>query len=121
MAAQRDGSVGSGGARTGSGLTGARTGSARRDGYRLLALCAAVAFVLHTLALLWTWFSWRAMPGARGGWMVITDLPVSLLYGDSTDGRLLLWSLTLGGLQWAVTGAFVAWAAWRIAALRGRR
>jgi len=93
----------------------------RTSSRRVLLGCALVAFVLHSLALLWNWWVWSAEPGARGWWMVITDLPVSLLYLHHTDGRLFWWSLLLGGVQWAGTGALVAWAAWRIAGWRRRR
>jgi hypothetical protein len=93
----------------------------RASSRRVLLGCALVAFVLHSLALLWNWWVWSAEPGARGWWMVITDLPVSLLYLHHTDGRLFWWSFLLGGVQWAGTGALVAWAAWRIAGWRRRR
>jgi hypothetical protein len=89
-------------------------------GRRVLLGCALVALALHSLAVGWNWYAWRAEPGAHG-WMVITDFPVSLLYSHRTGSDLLAWSLLVGGLQWACTGALVAWAAWRIAGWRRRR
>ncbi len=83
--------------------------------------CALIALVLHTLAVLWTWFAWSGNPGSRGWWLVFTDLPVSLLYGHLTHSSLLVWSLLIGGLQWCLTGALVALAVWHFAAYRKRR
>lgn len=74
---------------------------------RILFACAAIAAALHTLAVLWTWLAW--MPGVRGTWLVWLDLPISLLYMHLVGGSLLARSLLLGGLQWAFTGALVAW------------
>jgi len=88
---------------------------------QVVTACALIALVLHTLAVLWTWFAWSGNPGTRGWWLVFTDLPVSFLYGHATHSSLLVWSLLLGGLQWAVTGALVALAVWHFAAFRKRR
>lgn len=80
-----------------------RIGTSRR----LLATCGAVAWVLHAAAVLWLWLRWGE--GLRGGALVWTDLPVSLLYLDRSGPPLLAWSLLLGGLWWALVGAFLAW------------
>lgn len=74
---------------------------------RIVLVCAVIAAALHTLAVLWTWIAW--VPGMRGTWLVWLDLPVSLLYMHLVGGSLLARSLLLGGLQWACTGALVAW------------
>lgn len=74
---------------------------------RILLVCAGIAAALHTLAVLWTWIAW--VPGMRSSWLVWLDLPASLLYGHLMGGSLLARSLLFGGLQWACTGALVAW------------
>ena len=88
---------------------------------QVVTACALIALVLHTLAVLWTWFAWSGNPGSRGWWLVFTDLPVSFFYGHLTHSSLLVWSLLLGGLQWCLTGALVALAVWHFAAFRKRR
>jgi len=85
---------------------------------RIVAACAVIAAALHTLAVLWTWWAWS--PGARGSWLVWLDLPVSLAYLDRVGSALLPWSLVAGGLQWAATGALLAWAVGRAAKRRRR-
>ncbi len=77
-----------------------------RRGRRAVRWTAAIAWVFHTLAVLWIWKSWGL--GLRGGWLVWMDLPVSLLYLGARDGWLLALSLALGGLQWAAVGALLS-------------
>ena len=85
---------------------------------RIVAACAVIAAGLHTLAVIWTWWAWS--PGARGSWLVWLDLPVSLVYLDRVGSAILPWSLVAGGLQWAATGALLAWAVGRAAKRRRR-
>lgn len=87
---------------------------------RLLVACAAVAALLHAAAVLWLWFSWRANPGWRSSVLIYLDLPVSLVYLHLRNELLLLWSLLLGGIQWAASGALVAWVVGWLT-VRGRR
>jgi hypothetical protein len=63
-------------------------------------------FLLHLLAVLWVW--WRGQPGLRSGALVWMDLPCSLAYLGSGEQQILLWSLLVGGLQWALAAALVA-------------
>jgi hypothetical protein len=85
----------------------ARALDRRQARRRVVLTCAALAALLHTLAVLWTWS--HHGPGVRGSWLVWLDLPVSLLYLHLVGKSLLPWSLLAGGLQWAGTGALVAW------------
>jgi hypothetical protein len=93
-----------------SGTTGAVAGPVRRlralSLRRVVAWSAGVAAALHSLAVLWTW--WSGPPGLRSGWLVWLDLPVSLAYLHVMGEGLLLWSFFAGGLQWAVTGGLLA-------------
>ncbi len=74
---------------------------------RVAAWCAAVAAALHSLAVGWLW--WSDAPGLRTTALVWLDLPSSLLYLHLVGRSILPWSLLLGGLQWATTGALLAW------------
>jgi hypothetical protein len=80
---------------------------------RIVFTCAALAALLHTCAVAWTWASYG--PGVRGSWLVWLDLPVSLLYLHLMGASLLPWSLLAGGLQWATTGGLLAWLVGRLA------
>jgi hypothetical protein len=73
-------------------------------------------FLLHVLAVLWVW--WRGQPGLRSGALVWMDLPCSLVYLGGGEQQVLLWSLLLGGLQWALAAALVALWMGRLAAPR---
>lgn len=66
-----------------------------------------LAFLLHTLAVLWVWVRWES--GVRGGWVVWMDLPVSLVFYQAQDSLFLLASLVLGGLWWAGLGGALSW------------
>ena len=73
---------------------------------RAIARAAAIGLVLHTLTVLWLWWRWDYF--GRGNAIALLDLPSSFAYMH-LDGRpLLTWSLTAGGLQWAVYGALLA-------------
>jgi hypothetical protein len=87
--------------------------SRRQARRRIVLTCAALAAMLHTFAVAWTWLSHG--PGVRGSWLVWLDLPTSLLYLHLVGTSLLPWSLLAGGLQWAATGALLAWLVGRLA------
>jgi hypothetical protein len=74
-------------------------------GRRAAAIAAVASFLLHGAALLWTWRS----VGFLGRRNVLTwvDFPVSLAYLERQPSELLLWSLLLGGLQWAAIGGLL--------------
>jgi hypothetical protein len=76
-----------------------------------------VAFLLHTVAVLWVWVTWES--GVRGGWLVWMDFPASLLFLDARGGGLLAASLGLGGLWWGVIGGVLSWVIGR--GVRGAR
>lgn len=82
----------------------------------MAAATAIGAVVLHTAAALSIWTSWG--PGARSGWLVWMDLPVSLLFAEARGGAVLAWSLVLGGLWWGVLGALLSAV---VGVLAGRR
>lgn len=63
-------------------------------------------FLLHLLAVVWVW--WRGQPGLRSGALVWMDFPCSLVYLAGGERQVLLSSLVLGGLQWALAAALVA-------------
>lgn len=77
-------------------------------GRRRRALWAAglAAAFFHTLAVAWIWNAWAL--AQRSLWLVWMDLPVSLLYGEARGGALLVASLLLGGLWWALAGALLS-------------
>ena len=78
---------------------------------------ALVALVLHTVTVLWCWRTW----GEFGRYLVLDwiDFPVALLYWHVSGGDFLATSLVLGGLQWALIGALLAFILGRT--LRRRR
>ncbi len=75
-----------------------------------------LAFLLHTVAVLWIWVSWES--GLRGGWLVWMDFPVSLLFLDARRGVFLGASLVLGGAWWGVIGGALSWVMGRV--VKGR-
>lgn len=76
------------------------------DHPRALRRAALAGFILHALAVLWIWRTWEE--GLRGSWLVYIDLPVALFYLAATQHNLLVWSLLLGGLQWAIMAALLS-------------
>ena len=56
--------------------------------------------ILHTAAV--AWIAWRWTPALRGTVLTLIDLPLSLFFGGAAGGRAVLWSVLLGGAQWAV-------------------
>ena len=68
---------------------------------------ALLAVALHTLAVLWIWRSWGVL--GRGTILAWLDFPVSLAWLQLEGRALLLCSLAVGGLQWAVIGAALTW------------
>jgi len=91
----------------------AAAASRRQARRRIVLTCAALAALLHSFAVAWTWLTHG--PGVRGSWLVWLDLPTSLLYLHLVGASLLPWSLLAGGLQWAATGALLAWLVGRLA------
>lgn len=84
-----------------AGGAGATGGAARR--WRPVAFAAAGSFLLHAVAVLWEWHSWRGF--GRVGVLTWIDFPSSLAYLRSRGGATVAWSLLLGGTQWALIGA----------------
>jgi len=74
------------------------------------------AFLLHSAAALWLWFSWGR--GSRGGGLFWMDLPLSLAWAGAQGGAFLAASLVAGGLWWALLAAALTAAIGRI--VRGR-
>jgi len=56
--------------------------------------------LLHTIAV--AWVAWHWTPALRGTVLTLIDLPLSLFFGAAAGGREILWSLLLGGVQWAL-------------------
>lgn len=73
-------------------------------------------FFLHTLAALWIWATWD--PGIRASWLVWIDFPSALAYLGATGPRLLVASLLVGGLQWALLAALVTMLVGRLSVTR---
>lgn len=74
---------------------------------RRAALGAAViGFLLHTLSVLWVWWTWGLF--GRGNVISWLDFPVSLTYMHLDAEPLLASSLVGGGLQWALIAALAA-------------
>jgi hypothetical protein len=104
------GEPGARGASSGAGPAGgaghetADAGTARRPRrWGPVALASAGSFVLHALAVLWLWHSWRGF--GRGGVLAWIDFPSSLAFLRPRGGAKLAWSLLIGGAQWALLGA----------------
>jgi hypothetical protein len=83
-----------------AGVAGGR-GARRRRGPILIA--STGSFVLHGLAVLWLWHSWRRF--GRGGVLAWIDFPSSLAFLRLRGGARLVWSVLAGGAQWALLGA----------------
>ena len=81
---------------------------------RASRLGAVAALLLHTAAVIFGWYTWEV--GQRGLVLTWMDFPISLLYLGFSGGRILLWSLLLGGLQWALVGAALSYGIGRLAA-----
>jgi hypothetical protein len=78
---------------------------------------AIAGLLLHSAAVLLGWSTWEL--GQRGLVLTWMDFPSSLLYLGFADGRILLWSLLLGGLQWALVGAVLSYGVGRLAGKTG--
>lgn len=89
------------GASAGSPAATAPTG--RASAWMPVAFAAAGSFLLHALAVLWVWQSWRGF--GRVGVLAWIDFPASLTYLRPRGGARLVLSLLLGGLQWGLFGA----------------
>jgi hypothetical protein len=73
---------------------------------RRAALAALIiGFLLHTVTALAVWRSWGLF--GRANVLSWIDFPVSLLYLHLDGTPFLAWSLTAGGLQWAVITALL--------------
>ncbi len=81
----------------------AGTGNRRAAAWMPVAFAAAGSFLLHALAVLWVWQSWRGF--GRVGVLAWIDFPASLTYLRPRGGARLVLSLLLGGLQWGLFGA----------------
>lgn len=82
------------------------TEQSRGRGSVAVATTATVAFVAHTVAVLWVWWRWEVGIGAS--WVVWIDFPASLVYLDRTGASFLAWSLLAGGAWWAALGAMLS-------------
>ena len=80
---------------------------------RASRLGGIAALLLHTAAVTFGWYTWEV--GQRGLVLSWMDFPISLLYLGFSGGRILLWSLLLGGLQWALVGAALSYGIGRLA------
>lgn len=67
---------------------------------------AIIGFLLHTLSVLWVWWTWGLF--GRGNVISWLDFPVSLTYMHLDGEPLLVSSLVGGGLQWALIAALAA-------------
>jgi hypothetical protein len=83
---------------------------------RAATLAAVAAFVLHTVTVTFVFWSWGFF--GRGNVITWLDFPVSLLYLQWTDERLLLWSVVAGGIQWTLVAALLTY--WLGLAVRRR-
>jgi hypothetical protein len=71
--------------------------------WRAAAFASAASLLLHTVAVLWAWYSWQGL--GRGGVLAWIDFPSSLAYLRLRGAAKLTWSLLAGGLQWGLIGA----------------
>ena len=78
---------------------------------------AVAGFLLHSAAVVLGWSTWEL--GQRGLVLSWMDFPVSVLYLGFAGGKILWWSLLLGGLQWAALGAALSYGVGRVAGRRG--
>jgi hypothetical protein len=85
------------------GTTGAEPAGTGRRSWGPVVLASACSFVLHALAVLWLWHSWRGF--GRGGVLAWIDFPSSLAFLRLRGGAKLAWSVLIGGAQWALLGA----------------
>ena len=77
-----------------------------RPSGRAAVAALILGFVLHAITALAVWRTWGIL--GRGIALSWIDFPVSFLYAH-LDGRpFLYWSLTAGGLQWALIAALLS-------------
>jgi hypothetical protein len=89
----------------GGSATPGKPSRALTPGRRAALIAAAACFLLHAATLLWTWRGWGLL--GRRNVLTWVDFPISLAYLARAPGELLLWSLLLGGLQWALLGGLL--------------
>jgi hypothetical protein len=85
------------------GSQGVAAGRRARRPRGPILIASACSFVLHGLAVLWLWHSWRGF--GRGGVLAWIDFPTSLAFLRLRGGARLAWSVLAGGAQWALLGA----------------
>lgn len=74
---------------------------------RLVLASGLLGAVIHGLVLATVWLRWK--PGTRGLVLSWIDAPFSFLWFGVGEGRMLLFSLVLGGLWWATITALLTW------------
>jgi hypothetical protein len=72
---------------------------------RPVVVALVASFVLHTLGILRVWHDWDTF--SRDPVVAWIDFPISLAYLHLNGWQVLLCSLLLGGLQWALAGALL--------------